>query len=189
MRTNDGLSDATLLIRFVGGDVSAYEALVARYEKPVFNFVRRMIGSREGAEDIAQETFVRVYEQAPSLRRSASFRPWLWSIAANLCRDYFKRQRYRHHTPIEGVDPAREQALSVPAAIGLEDAEIGRLVQAAVVALKPELRMVIVLREYEGLSYQEIADAAGCPPGTVKSRLFAARLELRKRLAFLMDDL
>ena len=184
-----GPSDSALLDQFIGGDVPAFERLVARYEKRVFNFIRRMIGPSDEAEDLTQETFIRVYERAGTLRRRGAFRPWLWSIAANLCRDHFKRRRYRNHLSIEdGVDPEREPALSVSADRRIDEAEVGRIVARAIRALNPDIRMAIVLREYEGLSYEEIAEAAGCPLGTVRSRLFAARRELRKQLSFLLEE-
>ena len=101
MDETTGQSDSALLERFAGGDVPAYERLVARYEKRVFNFILRTIGPSDEAEDLTQETFIRAYEQARTLKSRDAFRPWLWSIAANLCRDHFKRRRYRNNLSIE----------------------------------------------------------------------------------------
>lgn len=181
-------SDQVLLEQFLGGDISAYERLVARHEKPVFNFIRRMIGHPQEAEDLTQEVFIRVYEQAKRLTEKRAFRSWLWSIAANLCRDHLKRQVYRRHLSIDhDVNLDRDLASLSSPDRDLEEAEVGQIIDRAIAALKADRRMVIVLREYQGLSYEEIAEAVGCPVSTIKSRLHMARQELRKRLAFLLD--
>ncbi|NKB68529.1 MAG: sigma-70 family RNA polymerase sigma factor [Candidatus Latescibacteria bacterium] len=178
-------TDVTLLDRFVQGDMRAYEILLQRYQKPVYNFVRRLVASPEETEDLTQEVFIRLFEKAAELQRGSSFRAWLWSIAANLCRDHFKSQRYRHHASLE--TPGVPQPISPPTQErALEEAEIGAQVEAAIRALKEEYRIALVLKEYQRLSYQDIAAAMNCPLGTVKSRLFAARKELQKRLAPLM---
>ena len=185
----DNIPDARLVERFLTNDISAYEILVDRYEKPIYNYVLRMVGRQEDAEDIAQETFVRVFEHAGELREACTFRSWLWSIAVNLCNDHFKKQRYRAHSSIYELDnPGLARALSTPPEARSENAEIGRLIDQAVQELTPEFRIPLVLREYDGLSYKEIADAVGCPIGTVRSRLSTARLTLRKRLAFLLEE-
>lgn len=179
-------SDAELLIRFTGGSKAAYERLVARYEKPIFNFIRRMIGSREEAEDLAQETFIAVYERAHTLRNADAFRTWIWAIAVNRCRDHLKLKHHRSHFSIE----TWRGELPAPGATDqlIERTEMGRLIEQAIRALSPDLRTAIVLKECEGLSYKEIADAVGCPMGTVKSRLFLARQELKTRLHALLNE-
>ena len=181
-------SDQMLLEQFLGGDISAYERLVARYEKPVFNFIRRIIGRSQEAEDLAQETFIRVYEQAQTLNERPAFRSWLWSIAANLCRDHLRRQSYRDHLPLD----LEVHTVQYPGSLNapdrnLEEREVGQIIDQAIDALKTDQRIVVVLREYHGLSYQEIAEIVGCSTTTVKSRLHTARQELRNRLAFLLD--
>lgn len=181
-------SDQALLEQFVRGDVSAYERLVARYDKPVFNFIRRMIDRSQEAEDLAQETFIRVYEQAQTLNETRAFRSWLWSIAANLCRDYLKRQSYRDHLSLDrDLNMDRDLGSFNSPDRDLEDREVGQIIDQAIAALKTDQRMVVVLREYEGLPYEEIAETVGCSISTVKSRLHTARQELRERLAFLLD--
>lgn len=180
-------TDAALVERFTTGDITAFEALVARYERPVFNFVRRLVGSDHEVEDLAQETFIRVYEKIRDLQQQQAFRSWLYSIAAHLCHDHFKRQRYRTHLPLADDLLDKKPAPAATAAEQLEQAEIGQQIERAVRALHPELRLVVVLREYQNLSYQEIAAAVGCPVGTVRSRLFSGREELKKRLAFLLE--
>ena len=184
----ENISDATLVARFLAGDISAFDTFVRRYEKSIYHYALRMVGRREDAEDITQETFVRVFECARKLRGYDTFRSWLWSIAINLCNDHFKKQRYRSHASLDAsMNPGLERALSVPPMEESENAEIGRLIDQAISELALDFRAPIVLREYHGLSYKEIAVAVGCPVGTVRSRLATARLILRKRLAFLLD--
>ena len=190
MSCADSSPDSDLVKRFIGGDVTAFETLVARYEKPIFNFVRRTVGPREEVEDITQETFIRVYQRVNNLRDVTSFRSWLWAIAVNLCKDHAKRLRYRSHLSIEDSSySSSEPACAVSVDRQLEDAETKAIVDKSIRALRPDIRMVVVLREYVGLSYQKIAQAVGCPLGTVKSRLFLARQELRKNLGFLLDEI
>jgi RNA polymerase sigma-70 factor (ECF subfamily) len=180
-------TDAALVERFAAGDIAAFEALVGRYERPVFNFVRRLVGPDGEVEDLAQETFIRVYEKIRDLQQTQAFRSWLYSIAAHLCHDHFKRRRYRDHLPLADDLLDREPAPAATAAEQIERAEVGQQIEQAVRDLQPELRLVIVLREYQNLSYQEIAATVGCPVGTVRSRLFSGREELKKRLAFLLE--
>lgn len=185
----NGTSDQALLEQFLDGDMSAYEQLVARYEKPVFNFIRRMIGHPQEAEDLTQEAFIRVYEQADRLTEKRAFRSWLWSVAANLCRDHLKRQAYRRHLSVDhDVNLDRDVASPSSPDRDLEEAEVEQIIDQAIATLRSDRRMVIVLREYQGLSYEEIAETVGCSVSTVKSRLHMARQELRKRLAFLLDS-
>ena len=148
MNKADGLPDTVLIEQFAHGDVSAFEMLVARYEKPIFNFVRRSIGPSEDVEDITQETFLRVYERIHDLRNAALFRSWLWAIAVNLCRDRVKRLRYRSHLSIEdALHSFHEPASSVSIDRQFEDAEIRSIVDEAIGALRLDVRMVVVLRE------------------------------------------
>jgi len=160
------------------GDRRAFGELVRRHRKGVVNVVYRLCGNANLAEDAAQEAFIRAWQHLPSYRPRSPFRNWVYRIATNAARDVLRRER-------ETVDV---DAISVPASNGnpeaaLETTERSRTVQQAVLALPPASREVLVLREYENLSYQEIADTLNIPIGTVMSRLNYARGKLRQSLA------
>ena len=132
------------------------------------------------AEDLAQETFVRVYEALHSLDDPTRFRSWFWAIASNLCRDHHKYSQHRVHLSVErDIDLDRQLMAAGPA----RDAELAHRIRMALENLDDERRMVVVLREYHELSYEEIAKTVGCSVGTVRWRLHAARQQLRASLS------
>lgn len=173
------------------GDTVAFDQLVRLYKDRVHAFVARRLSDPVEAEDIAQEAFVRAYRHLPSFRGGASFQSWLHRIAGNLTIDSLrKRQRrgnqYSLDAPLEidGGLVARE--LIAPSCCephqGLETTELQREVHSAIRGLSPKLRAVVVLHELQGLNYREIAQTLGCPVGTVKSRMFNARAQLKQNL-------
>ena len=164
------------------GDEDAFRILVQRWEKPVMAFLERMLGSREDAEDLGQETFFRVCRQAGRYRASGQFRSWLFRIAGNLARSRLRRRRIlewvhfepgRHDVTTESVPPDRE----------LEREESRRIVRAALDKLPDRQRQAVLLRRYEGLSHREIASALGTTVPAVESLLHRALAALRKDLA------
>lgn len=182
---------AALVQRAKAGDRVAFDRLVDLYQDKVYNFVARMVGDSSEAEDIAQEAFVKAFRNLPSFRGAASFQTWLYRIANNLTIDSVRRRQRRDNTfsldaPLENDESqvARElEDVSVTGPSGrLETAELQRVVHKAIRELSPKLRTVVVLYELQGLSYEEIADILRVPLGTVKSRLFNARMELKGKL-------
>jgi len=185
-----GDGDATLVARAKGGDEAAFEHLVHAHEAEVYRVCRRMLGSPEAAMDAAQDTFVRVFRSLGRFRGEAAFRTWVYGIAVNVCRNVLASRAHRTAArtaslsadgdrgalvldfPDPGLDPER-------AAYGRE---LGRALETALGLVSPEHREVIVLREVEGLDYEEIAAALGCRLGTVKSRLARARAALMAAL-------
>jgi RNA polymerase sigma-70 factor, ECF subfamily len=185
-------ADATLVLRCKSNDAAAFDDIVARYQHKVYNYVCRMIGAIPDAEDLAQDTFVRAFMSIRSFESRASLNTWLYRIATNLCIDYTRRSRkvkaittslYRE-TDDDGVEIEHDVPDSryEPEAIAL-NTELGVQLDAALARLSDKLRAVVVLHDIEGLQYDEIARVVNCPMGTVKSRLFAARSELRERLS------
>lgn len=183
-------SESALIERWRGGDQRAFEDLVLRYEKRVYNLAFRMAGNADDAGDLAQEAFVRVYTALPNFRGQSSFATWLYRIATNVCLDELRR---RGRQPVLSLDqpvvmdegPVARQTVD-PAAGPLEElerSEVSAAVQQGISSLQPEHRAVLVLRDIQGLSYDEIAEALQCSLGTVKSRLNRARLALRERLS------
>jgi RNA polymerase sigma-70 factor, ECF subfamily len=164
--------DSRDLARFLGGDERAFEALVVRYEARVRNLAYGMLRDRSLAEDVAQDTFLTAYRKAKTFRGEGSFRGWLFRIAAHRAQDEIRRRVRRGEVELDGAN----ESGSGPGF------EMGFALSKAFSKVRPEYRTVMILREVEGLSYQEIAQALGWPLGTVETRIHRARLELRELL-------
>ena len=182
--------DAELMRRVQTGDESAFAALMTRWELPVKAVIGRLVLNASEAEDLAQETFVRVWQQRERFRAGAEFRPWVFSIAINLARN---RLRWWRRRPVIALgdwsDAAAESEGSVPVSGGeeagasrLESAERATAVRDAIAALPVDLREAIVLFEYEQMSHAEIAAAVGATPKAVETRIYRAREKLRAAL-------
>lgn len=179
-------TDEELVARSIGGDTESFNQLVVRWERPIYALAYRVIGREEDARDVCQETFLRAFRSIHGFRGQAKFSSWLYRIALNLCRDWIRRER---RAPVvqapEGVDViemASEQGPveSIEELVSRRD--IGRLVERAMAALSEEQRTAIILKEYQGLTFQEIADLQGCPLSTVKTRLYQGLSVLRREL-------
>jgi RNA polymerase sigma-70 factor (ECF subfamily) len=188
--------DATLVERCRANDRTAFNEVVSRYKNRVYNSVYRMLGNASDAEDLTQEVFVRLYTSLDSFRSQASLNTWLFRIASNLCIDYFRRSKkhraiaYSLDEPLGGDAEASEgsgashevsDTTYEPHRLA-ERQELSEQIQVALAGLPEKLRAVLLLHDIEGIPYEEIAQVVGCPLGTVKSRLFNARLQLRQRL-------
>jgi RNA polymerase sigma-70 factor (ECF subfamily) len=174
--------DSELIAKSSRGDSSAFGVLVLRYRKMVVGVAYRTCGDGVLAEDIAQETFIRAWTKLSTYRPEGSFRGWLCRIAANLTIDALRRQK----PTVELESRTFEASGDGPEAAVLRE-ERAAAVRKAIMKLATHSRMALVLREYEGLSYREIADALGIPLGTVKSRLNDARLRLKAELAAYLE--
>jgi len=184
-------TDIELMARFQAGDAAALEEIFSRYQKPLFNFFYRMVSRRETAEDLVQETFLKVYRFGSTFRgEDAKFTTWLYSVAGNQCRDYLRSTARRPETSVEELEKELAESFeSVPSShsnSSVEDHLIRMELQAAlklvINSLPEKERMAILLREYQGLEYKEIAEALSCPIGSVKVLLFRARKRIRERL-------
>ena len=175
----------------LSGDVNAFEPLVSACEKNAYNLALRMLGDPEDAEDVVQEAFLKAYRSLSDFRLDSRFSVWLYRIVSNLCLDLLRRRGRRNEQPLALEDDEGEETeleLSderfEPAAL-LERSLTREAVRRGLEALPPEHRQILLLRELEGLSYEEIGAALSLEPGTVKSRIFRAR----KRLcAFLLQE-
>jgi RNA polymerase sigma-70 factor (ECF subfamily) len=177
-------TELDLIAQAQQGDRQAFGELVRRHREGVINVVYRMCGDVNLAEDAAQEAFVRAWQHLPGYRPRSPFRNWVYRIATNVAVDALRRERETADVdalPLASPDEGPEAAV--------EGKERGERVRQAVLALPPASRAVLVLREYEGLSYQGIADALGIPIGTVMSRLNYARNRLRESLAPYLEAL
>lgn len=180
------VTDEELVTRSRGGDADSFNQLILRWERPIYALAYRVIGREEDARDVCQETFLRAFRALPGFKGEAKFSSWLYRIALNLCRDWIRRQR---RAPVmqmpEGVDPIELAAETEPAE-SIEDLvarrELSAIVEEAMTLLPEEQRTAIILKEYHGLTFQEIADLQGCPLSTVKTRLYQGLSVLRRHL-------
>lgn len=169
------------------GDMAAFERLVERHEMLVVGTVARMLGGNADVDDVAQQVFVRVWKSARRYRPAAKFTTWLLTITRNLVFNELRRKRRHVEVPLEFRHESAEIATPVenltqnPATALLHD-ELARAIDAAIRELPETQRMALVLRRYEGLSYEEIADVLDQTVSGVKSLLFRARTDLRERL-------
>ena len=178
-----GLEDPRVVQSFLDGDARAFTELVMRYQTRLLNFVYRTIGDRERAEDLVQEVFVRVYRHLHRFDQTKKFSTWIYTIASNLAKNEL---RNRSRNPLVLFQAIRKQFESDSRPLQFEDTSarpddlfrkrhLKEMVEWAVAQLPEHHRVVFVLRELEGKSYEEIADITGCNLGTVKSRLNRAR--------------
>lgn len=189
----DGLQvDVPFLQRLQAGDEAAFREVLARWQKPILNFVYRMTGDAAAADDIAQEVFVRVYRRVGEFRLRpgrASFSTWLFQIARNAALDHL-RHRSRHPAePLEALPGSGEAipaGVASPAAVALSR-EVGTEIARAVAALPEDQRTALILAEYEGASVAAIAAVMACSEKSVESRLYRARQRLRQQLGHLLN--
>jgi RNA polymerase sigma-70 factor (ECF subfamily) len=180
-------TDEELVARSNGGDPDSFNELIRRWERPIYALAYRQIGREEDARDVCQETFLRAYRALKGFRGQSKFSSWLYRIAINLCRDWMRRERRAPVIqPPEDVDlmdlaAAREPFESIEDRIARND--LSRAVERAMAVLSEEQRAAIVLKEYHGLTFQEVADLVGCPLSTVKTRLYQGLTVLRRELA------
>ena len=183
-------TDEELLAAYQQGDPEAFDDLLRRHRAPLFTFLLRMLGDRERAEDLAQETFLRIVKGAPAWEHRARFQTWLFTIARNLCVDHARRDRFRRADSLDAEGPGDETPMvdSVPGrevdpGRGAESARLRPVLTKALLSLPPEQREVFILREQAGVPFREIAAMVGVNENTVKSRMRYALEALRKALA------
>lgn len=182
--------DTDLVVRILAGEEDLFEILVRRYQTRIVAHVSRMVGSRDDAFDLSQEIFLKVFQALDRYNPEFKFSTWLFRIAGNAAIDHLRKRRPRT-VPLEIPDPdsrsgvsAIEHESSVLDPYGeLRNVERGRAISRAIAELPPEFRELITLRHFGGLSYEEIARVKNMPLGTVKNKLFRARVVLKERLA------
>jgi RNA polymerase sigma-70 factor (ECF subfamily) len=169
--------DAELIARWRRGEPGAFEELVRRWQDPVARFLVRWVGEPETARDLCQEVFLRVHQAAPRYRENGAFASWLYRIAVNVARDAVRRSRKLPRTQTIEISSA-----AAGAETACEHKELALLVQQAIAELPEPLRLVLVLRHYQQLSFEEIARLTETPASTLKSRFAGALQRLRVRL-------
>ena len=183
------LTDSQLIERTLGGEPDAFNLLVRRWERQIYGLTLRMLGRDEEAKDATQETFLSAYRNLSKFRGEAKFSSWIYRIALNICNT---RLRSRSKITVS-LDEQRElTGLEIAAegadlGSGIQQEQITRHVRRALQGLPAEMRQVIIMKEYEGLKFSEIADVLGIPISTVKTRMYTGLTELRKRLGHLRE--
>ena len=183
--------EAAVIQAVLDGDVNAYEALVKEYEKNVYNLALRMTGNSEDAADMAQEAFIKAYNSLTAFRGDSKFSVWLYRIVSNVCHDCLRSRSRKQTVSLstendDGEEVELDIADETHSPEQLLDRSLTRdAVRRGLAALPPDHREILLLREIQGLSYEEIADVLGLEAGTVKSRIFRAR---KKLCSFLIKD-
>jgi len=185
-----GPTDEELVLALKSGDRDSLGVLVARWERPLFHFVYRMMPRHEEAADICQETFLRVLDKADRFQPGARFSTWMYQIALNLCRDRMRARRRWSRVLVDWLSPRRDDAPPPPEAVDrsagpaelVETEERRRAVVRALESIPAEQREVLILKEFQGLKFREIAEILGCPESTVKSRMYYGLNGLRSAL-------
>jgi RNA polymerase sigma-70 factor, ECF subfamily len=186
-------TDAELVARVQRGDKRAFDLLVLKYQRKVANLVFRYVRDQHEALDVTQEAFIKAYRALADFRGESAFYTWLYRIAINTAKNYLVAQSRR--PPTEDVEAETAEQLDVGSRLKehatpenyLQQEEIAATVRKAIDELPEDLRTAIILRELEGLSYEEIATTMGCPIGTVRSRIFRARAAIDAALAPLLE--
>jgi len=175
--------DLSLINRFKEGDASAFGEIVSKYQNKVYNLCRHMLRNAEDAEDAAQDVFLKAYQALPKFQPDASLYTWLYRIATNTCIDYKKKPIFESlfGDNGEGERLIHDRASEAPSPEKLyQSKQIDQALQESLAKLSPKLRAIIILKEIEELSYEEIADTLDISMGTVKSRIARARAELQQ---------
>ena len=180
-------TDEELVACAQAGDLDSFNQLVARWERPIYALAYRTLGREEEARDMTQEAFLRAYRGLKAFKGEAKFSSWLYRITLNLCRDWIRRERRAPVVAVpEGVDPIDLADNQTAPAESVEELvarrEMSKAVARAMAELPDDQRTAILLKEYHGLTFQEIADMLGCPLSTVKTRLYQGLSVLRRRL-------
>ena len=169
--------DFSLIKRFIEGDESAFKSLILRHKEKVRNIIYLNLNSSEAADDVAQDVFITVYKNLKNFRFESQFTTWLYRITINKCKDHLRKVKIR--SIFSPIKESEEELGYLP---NHENSDIANIVQEAISRLPDKLRIPLVLKDMEGLSYQEIAESVQCEIGTVKSRIFRAREGLRNIL-------
>ena len=184
-------SDKELILRFQQGDELAYVELVNRYRNRLINFVFRFVGSFEEAEDIVQDTFVKLYQKKDYYRPISAFSTWIFTIASNLAKTELRKRKRRKVSYLSQIG-IEEKDFDIPVEDTTDEETVGEYtesqIQDAIQSLQLHFRTALILRDIEELSYEEISKILDVPLGTIKSRINRARLQLQKKLKHVHKD-
>jgi RNA polymerase sigma-70 factor (ECF subfamily) len=185
------ITDEVLIARFQDGDVQAFDTLVRRYKDQLLNYVYRFVGNRNDAEDLVQETFLRVYKNKHYYKEIAKFSTWVYTIAGNLAKTELRRRKRRKIFSVSNF-VNEERDYDIPDLAKNPESEVDGslkddIIQKAIEKLPSKFKEVILLRDVQGFAYEEISQILSIPLGTVKSRVNRGRLKLQEDLKFLFE--
>ncbi len=184
-------SDEELIERFQNGDLYAFDLIVKRYKNQLLNFVYRFLGNAEEAEDLVQETFLRVYRNRKAYQKVAKFSTWIYTIAGNLAKTELRKRKRRKFFSISDLGYNEKDYDISDEAYNPEKDVDGRMkeeiIHREIEDLSPKFREVIILRDVQQLSYEEISQIVNIPLGTVKSRVNRGRLKLQEKLKSILE--
>jgi len=175
------MNDEYLIQEFNAGNVSAFNTLVWRWEKPIYNFILRYIGDSEQAKDVMQHCFIRVFKSLGKLKDHSRFSAWIFQIAMNLCRDELKKKKYQIYSisEVRDFDDSNKSDQKIVLTDNEQDTakltyheNLSELLQKALMAIPEEQRVVIIMKQYHGMKFTEIADVLKTPINTIKSRMY-----------------
>jgi len=182
------MSDEELITTFQSGDHNVYRFLVERHQERIRNLLFSIFHDRDFIDDLAQEVFIKAYQALPRFRFEASFYTWLYRIAVNKSRDELRKKKLRRFFSFQTLDEGIEKEVNVRLSVAPEDRDTQELVALGLQSLPEKFRTAVVLKDIDGLSYEEIAEVMQCELGTVKSRISRARSMLRKALKPLLEE-
>ncbi|MGD9160486.1 MAG: sigma-70 family RNA polymerase sigma factor [Desulfobacteraceae bacterium] len=185
------MNDLDLINRIIDGDRIGFNQLIRKWEKRIYSFVFRYLGNREAALDVTQKTFLNTYRNIAKLRDPSRFSSWIYQIASNLCRDEIGRMKKREIVPLDDIQESNEkrgkrlpvqfmESIKKQPDARLENKQLAAIVKVALQELPEEQRMVVIMKEYQGLRFTEIADALNEPVSTIKSRMYRSLISLRE---------
>lgn len=185
------MNDLELINRIIDGDRVGFNQLIRKWEKQIYSFVFRFLGSREAALDVTQKTFLNIYRNISKLKNPARFSSWIYQIASNLCRDEIGRMKKRDVLSLDDIHESNEKkGISLPVQFmesvkkqpdaRLNTKQIEIIVKHALQELPEEQRIIVIMKEYQGLKFNEIAEALNEPVSTIKSRMYKGLVLLRE---------
>ncbi len=193
-RSDAAEDDLSLIEAFKAGDEAAFTQLVKKYQQQVFNLLFHYSGRKEDIEDLAQEVFIKVYMHLATFETRAAFRTWLYRIAINVSIDHARKRKLRRMLSLDGLTEWARERVAFKSAqmpspqIVAEQSDLDQYIQRGLEQLPEDFRKALVLRDLEGLEYDEIATITGWSLGTVKSRLFRGRQRLREFLKPYLEE-
>ncbi|MBD3288336.1 sigma-70 family RNA polymerase sigma factor [candidate division KSB1 bacterium] len=177
------MTDSQLIEKYLSGDISSFNTLVWRWEKKIYNFSYRFLGDAETSKDITQKVFIRLYKNLDKLKDRSKFSSWIYQITANLCRDELKSSKRKRALSIESINETHKNLVedeNFQPDEEVNQMQLRSLIKDALQSIPEEQRIVIIMKEYQGLKFVEIAEALGEPLNTVKSRMYYGLNALRK---------
>lgn len=191
LKSYQKLSDEDVIERFQGGDLVAFDVIVARYKEHLINYIMSFVGEKSDAEDIVQDTFVKIYRFRQSYKKVAKFSTWIYTVAGNLARSELRKRRRQQLYVMSNLGNEGKEFEAVETRVNsdeMTDSSVTKdLIRKAIRQLPEKYQDIIRLREIENLSYEEIAQHTDLPIGTIKSRVNRARERLQKTLKFLRE--